>query len=88
MKSLFVLAVAATASAAIGQSGEDAAHRADRLRTEQLNRRAAASVAHRDAGNARSKDDYSAARARYERQMRAWRRQVSACSAGDWDACR
>lgn len=88
MKYVLALAVVAMASAAIGQPGEDAAHRADRLRTEALNRHAAAAVAHRDGRNARAEDDYAAARARYERQMQAWRRQVRACRAGDWDACR
>jgi len=30
---------------------------------------------------------HAAAQAEYDRQMAQWRRQVSACRAGDWDAC-
>jgi hypothetical protein len=31
--------------------------------------------------------DYSRSRARYERDMAAWRRAVAACRAGDYSAC-
>ena len=88
MRTAIALIALATASAASAQSGEDAAHRADRLRTQDLNRRAAAVVAHRDGRNADAEDAYANARERYERRMEAWRRQVRACRAGDWDACR
>ena len=66
---------------------EDAAHRADRLRTEQLNRDAAAVVARRDTGNSGGQAAYRAARLRYERQMAEWRARVAACEGGDWRAC-
>lgn len=66
---------------------EDAAHRADRLRTQALNQRAAAAVARRDHGNARQRESYRAARDRYERQMADWRARVADCRAGYYDAC-
>jgi len=65
----------------------DAAHRADRARTRQLNNGAAAVVERRFAGNDRSIAAYRRARARYERRMDDWRRQVSACRAGYYRAC-
>jgi hypothetical protein len=67
---------------------EDAAHRADRLRTEQLNRAAAAVGARRDQRNADAQADYRAAQVRYEAEMAAWRRRVAACQAGDRASCR
>jgi len=66
---------------------DDAAHRADRARTRQLNNRAAAVVDRRFAGNDRSLSDYRRARASYERQMDAWRERVSDCRAGYYSAC-
>ncbi|MEH3108003.1 MAG: hypothetical protein PGN09_12215 [Sphingomonas fennica] len=65
----------------------DAAHRADRLRTEALNHSAAAAVARRDAANATVRARGRADRADYERRLSAWRRQVAACRAGDAEAC-
>ena len=65
----------------------DAAHRADRARTRQLNHGAAAVVERRFAGNDRSIASYRRARARYEQKMADWRRQVSACRAGYYRAC-
>lgn len=35
----------------------------------------------------RDRADYAEQRARYDRQMAAWRRAVQACRAGDYDAC-
>jgi hypothetical protein len=78
-----LLILAAPASA----DPNDAAHRADRARTRQLNNGAASVVARRFASNDRSIADYRRARARYERQMDDWRRQVSACRAGYYRAC-
>jgi hypothetical protein len=65
----------------------DAAHRADRARTQQLNNRAAAVVARRFAGNDSREADYRRARARYERQMDDWRQRVWDCRAGYYSAC-
>jgi len=67
---------------------EDAAHRADRLTTQSLNRRAAAAIARRDRDVGPSQAGYRSARARYEREMAEWRARVAACNAGDWSACR
>ena len=53
--------------------GEDAAHRADRIRTEQLNRAAAATVGARDRSFAARAAEARRARADYDRQMAAWR---------------
>ena len=54
-------------------AGEDAAHRADRIRTEQLNRAAAAAVVARQQGFAARAADARRARADHDRQMAAWR---------------
>ena len=32
--------------------------------------------------------DHDAAQADYQQRMASWRRQVAACNAGDWSACR
>lgn len=74
------------------QAPEDEAHRLDRLRTQALNRDAAAAVARRDdPGASREHDtalrDYADARARYQRRLADWRAQVAACQDGDWSAC-
>ena len=69
---------------------EDAEHRADRLRTIQLNRQAAAVVQRRDRGKFVRPDDqkaYRAARKRYQRQMSEWRERVADCNAGYYEAC-
>jgi hypothetical protein len=66
---------------------EDGEHRADRLRTIELNRRAAAAVARRDRGNADARSSNGEAMRRYQRQLEQWRRQVAACRAGDYSAC-
>ena len=80
---LSLIAVAATAQPA----EEDAAHRADRARVEQLNRQAGGVVTRRNDGNEAAQQDYRAARADYERDMAEWRRRVAACRDGIWSAC-
>jgi hypothetical protein len=65
----------------------DAAHRADRARTRQLNHGAAAVVQRRFAGNDGRIAAYRKARARYDREMDNWRRRVSACRSGAYWAC-
>jgi uncharacterized membrane protein YcjF (UPF0283 family) len=86
------LALLMPLAAASAQAVEDEAHRLDRLRTEQLNRQAAAVVAKRDdAGAARNADDaqrdYAAARTAYQRRLAAWRARVDACVNGAYEAC-
>ena len=73
--------------AAQAQDGEDAEHRADRLRTEQLNLNAAAAAGRRGTVSARDEAAYAAARARYQRAVAEWRRRVAACEAGETSAC-
>ncbi len=89
MKALIVGLSLLSASAAFAQ--EDAAHRADRLRVQQLNREAATRYEQRDRRYRHANDpalaDYAAARARYERDMALWRQRVAACRAGDYSAC-
>jgi len=80
---LFLIAAAATAQPA----EEDAAHRADRARVEQLNRDAGRVVRRRNDGNEAAQQDYRAARADYEQDMAEWRRRVAACRDGVWSAC-
>jgi hypothetical protein len=73
---------------AVPASAEDEAHRADRLRTEALNRAVSADIAARDRRPTVAQRDYREAHARYERDMAAWRARVGACNGGDWSACR
>ena len=80
--------VAFAAAASAESQEEDDLHRADRLRTQQLNRQAAGAVSRRTMRNDSGDADYLAARARYERDMAEWRRRVEACEAGYWQACR
>ncbi|MET0373381.1 MAG: hypothetical protein ABW128_03875 [Rhizorhabdus sp.] len=75
------------AAPALAQIEEDAEHRADRLRTIELNRRAQAVVDKRDRGNADVRDHNRRAQERYERQRAEWRERVAACQAGEWSAC-
>ncbi|SDD56993.1 hypothetical protein SAMN05444678_11640 [Sphingomonas sp. YR710] len=84
MRCLALSLLLITASAA---HAEDAEHRADRLRTIQLNERAKAASDRRDRNLGHPTDGYRAARARYEREMDDWRRQVAACREGDYRAC-
>jgi hypothetical protein len=85
---LLPLMAAFAAAASAEPTDEDELHRADRLRTEQLNRQAAAAVSRRTVRNDSGDTVYRAARARYERDMAEWRRRVEACEAGHWQACR
>jgi len=85
MKRLVLLIAIAAASAPA--LAEDAAHRADRLRTEQLNRTAAAVVDRRMRRNADGQASYRDAQADYARRMADWRGRVAACERGDRSAC-
>lgn len=74
-------------AAPLAAQEEDAEHRADRLRTIELNRGAQAKVDARDRSNARVRETNRAAQERYERQREEWRRRVEACENGDYRAC-
>jgi len=74
------------ASPALAQV-EDAEHRADRLRTIELNSRAQAAVNRRDRSNADIRAANRRAQARYERERAEWRERVAACQDGDYSAC-
>jgi hypothetical protein len=70
----------------------DAAHRADRAYTAELNRSANARSRPTSMGgsNAQYRADmqaYRAARARYADHLDDWHRRVAACEAGYYDAC-
>lgn len=82
-----ILLFAALAAAPAFAQPEDAEHRADRLRTIELNKRAQAVVDRRDRGNADVRAQNRRAMERYERERAEWRERVAACRAGDWDAC-
>ena len=90
MKTLLAaLLILGTVSPAFAQ--EDPVRRADRLRTEQLNREAYTTAARRD-GRTRAKQDraeadYQAAQKRYEQAMKDWRSRVTACRSGDYASC-
>jgi hypothetical protein len=84
MTRCFALLLLGLSSAALA---EDAAHRADRLRTEALNRRAMASARSWQRGNDDKIERYRQARARYERLHDEWRERVAACNRGYWSAC-
>ena len=84
---LLALALFAALPATLHAQAEDAAHRADRLRTIELNRRAQGVIDRRDSGNSAVQAANRRAVADYERRRAAWARQVEACRAGDWDAC-
>ncbi len=71
-----------------------AARARDKAVIRQLNLAEAAHVQERDAryaAQSRASDeassDYASRRARYERDMAAWRRAVAACRAGNYTAC-
>jgi hypothetical protein len=88
MRTLFALALALLATPSFAQADEeDAEHRADRLRTEQLNRSAADRVDYRNANNAVAMDRYRDAQQAYQRARERWRRRVEACQDGDYRAC-
>jgi hypothetical protein len=82
---VLLLSVLAT-SPAVAQV-EDAEHRADRLRTIELNEHARSAVKRRDRSNADVRERNRKAMERYERQRAEWRKRVADCRAGDWDAC-
>jgi hypothetical protein len=85
MRMILLAAIASTL--AVPVRAEDAEHRADRLRTIELNRRAASVVARRDSSNSRVRAINRQNRERYQQQMARWRAQVAACDAGDYAAC-
>ena len=87
MRILFALMLALAPAALLAQSDEDAAHRADRQTTEDLNRSAARAVDQRNAANAATLARYRDQREVYQRQRDAWRRRFAACQAGDARAC-
>ena len=72
-----------------------AARARDRAIIKRMNQQQLAYVRERDSRqmqsyrNAQRDNDasYSGARAEYARKMRAWRRAVAACNAGNWDYC-
>lgn len=79
------LALLLIAAPAVAQ--EDAAHRADRERTEQLNRQVSNATARHARANAQARDRYRAQRSAYQRSMAEWRKLFDACEAGDRSAC-
>ncbi len=87
LPALLVITTAITAAHA-QSDGEDADHRTDRVQTEQLNRRALQASKPRISYREQDLRDYQSARARYERELAAWRQRAAACEAGDWSACR
>jgi hypothetical protein len=87
MRLCFALLLVALPTAAFAQSDEDVDHRADRIRTEQLNRNAGAAVDRRNGSNAAALDRYRNAQADYQRAREAWRRRLAACQDGDDRAC-
>ena len=87
MRLLFIMMLVSLPTALCAQADEDADHRADRVRTEQLNRGAAAAVDRRNAANRAALDHYRDAQAAYQRERDAWRRRLAACEAGDDRAC-
>lgn len=84
---LLLSALAVLLASTPSLAGEDAEHRADRLRTEQLNRNAASVVARRDRHNAQIRRGGNDAMDRYQKDLAAWRRRVADCRAGDYSAC-
>ncbi|MES2496036.1 MAG: hypothetical protein V4618_07975 [Pseudomonadota bacterium] len=87
VRSLLLLSALIALPTAAHAQEEDAEHRADRLRTIELNRRAQAVVGHRDQSNAKIRAQGRQAQDRYERERADWQRRVAACRAGDYDAC-
>lgn len=85
---ILTLAMMGALPAALHAQPEDAEHRADRLRTIELNRGAQGVVDRRDSANADVRATNRKAMERYERQRAAWRKQVDDCLAGDYSACR
>jgi hypothetical protein len=84
---LFLALMLLSPAVALAQTDEDAAHRADRAQTQDLNRNVQRSVAQRQAADAAKLDRYRQASDDYARQRAEWRRQVAACQNGDTRAC-
>lgn len=87
VRALLILPFLALLPAITHAQEEDAEHRADRLRTIELNRRAQTVVGHRDQSNAKIREQGRQAQQRYERERAEWQRRVAACRAGDYSAC-
>jgi uncharacterized protein YgbK (DUF1537 family) len=71
-----------------------AARARDRAIIKQMNQQQLAYVRQRDAKSGQSyreaqreRDTYADARAEYAQKMKAWRRAVAACNAGQWEYC-
>ncbi len=86
MRIMLGLILTFAAVSALAQS-EDATHRADRERTEALNRNVAEGATRRDTANDAAVDRYRAALADYARRRAEWQRRLAACQAGNIDAC-
>lgn len=86
MRLSLALALAVLPAVASAQY-EDDARRADRTRTEDLNRSAAHAVDRRNSANAAKLARYRDAQADYQRAREAWRRRLAACEGGDERAC-
>ena len=87
MRLLLSLMLVLVPASAFAQVEEDAAHRADRQQTEDLNRGVRRSVEHRNAADTTKLARYRDAAADYERRRAEWRRRVAACEDGDDRAC-
>lgn len=87
MRLLLAMMLAAVPASAFAQTEEDAAHRADRQQTQDLNRGVRRSVEQRDAADAAKLARYREAAEAYERRRAEWRRRVAACENGDDRAC-
>ena len=87
MRIFVALLLVALPAAALAQAGEDAAHRADRRQTADLNRGAARTVDRRNAANAAALARYRDADRDYRRRREEWERRFAACQEGDWRAC-
>jgi hypothetical protein len=87
LRPVFILFALASPAFASPQNNDDAAHRADRARTRQLNAAAAKVVAGRNHRNLEAQERYLDRRADYEARLEAWRRRVATCRGGDYAAC-
>lgn len=98
---VLVLGVALLSTAAVADDPNDptmrsaAARARDRATIKRMNQQQLAYVRQRDAkrlqayreAQGRHDDAYADARAEYADKMRAWRRAVAACNAGEWEYC-
>ena len=87
MRIFLTLFLAALPAMALAQSDQDAAHKADRRQTADLNRGAANTVDRRNAANAAALSRYREANQDYRRRREEWERRFAACEAGDRSAC-